>query len=495
MDAAVAAAFAAFVCELPLCSALGGGALLVSPPSGETLAIDMFARAPGLGLDARERAALDFVGVEVSFGAALQVFHAGRGSAAVPLALPGLLEAHARFGTLPMAEIVAPATELATRGFTVGHGVAFAMQVVGPIARLTPECFSLFSRTDTLPEEGARLDNPSFAAVLDELARRPEETVRALYTDLARALAPSAGGLVTAADVAAARPETHAPVCVTHAGFEIATMPGPSTGGTLVALGARLHEGLRHHGFLTSGHLFEIAGVQEALLALRVPDFDAKVRDPAFVRDLLTDASVARLRAVGEPAVKDNPLGSTTHISAIDEGGLAVALTLTNGEGSGHALPGTGIVVNNLLGEEDIHPHGFHVDPPGRPLTTMMAPTVLRREGEVMALGSGGSNRLRNAILQVLVGVLEHERPLEEAVAAPRLHLQPDPVTRAVRLAIESASLDPEVLAKLLARYPESPMVFPVPNMFFGGVHVARSIRGALEGAGDPRRGGAVAIA
>ena len=120
-------------------------------------------------------------------------------------------------------------------------------------------------------------------------------------------------------------------------------------------------------------------------------------------------------------------LGSTTHISVIDEHGGAVALTLTNGEGSGHVLGATGIVVNNLLGEEDIHPGGFHRDPPGRALSTMMAPTLLRRGSDRIVLGSGGSNRLRNAILQVLVGLLEHGVPVNRAVNAPRIQLEPGP--------------------------------------------------------------------
>jgi gamma-glutamyltranspeptidase / glutathione hydrolase len=476
VDAAVAAGFAAFVCELPLCSPLGGGAMLLSGVDGATHALDLFARGPGLG--GARPAELDFVDVEVSFGAATQVFHVGRASAAVPLALPGLLEAHRRWGSLPLSEIVAPAVELGKKGYVLGPGVAFVFQILTPIVERTPECRKLFSDGDAIAKTGARLDNPDLASALEDIGKNPAR-VDELYAALARELGPAEGGLITEQDVRTARLADLEPVTTRHAGYELFTMPGPSTGGVLVALGLRLLEGVGTTQFLSSEHLLAIARCQEILLGVRDEHFDERCRDPAEARALLDESRIAELRG--------NPLGSTTHISVLDDAGAAVSLTLTNGEGNGHVLSGTGMVVNNLLGEEDIHPHGFHLDPPGRALATMMAPTILRRGDERLALGSGGSNRLRNAILQVLVGMVEHGVDAERAVSAPRLHLE------GTKLSFESTGLEPSVAQALGAAYP-NPVIFDAPNLYFGGVHVARGRDERFDGAGDPRRGGAVGL-
>jgi gamma-glutamyltranspeptidase / glutathione hydrolase len=264
-------------------------------------------------------------------------------------------------------------------------------------------------------------------------------------------------------------------------------MPAPSTGGILVALGLRLHEGDGALGFLSPEHVLSVARVQEILLEER----GRATLDDAYVAGLRE--RVAQRRAA--LPVPDGVLGSTTHMSAIDAAGLAVSLTLTNGEGCGHVLAGTGMVVNNLLGEEDIHPDGFHLDPPGAPLRTMMAPTILRSADRVIALGSGGSNRLRNAILQVLVGLIEHGIDVTRAVGAPRLQIEAR-ADRSFRAAFETAGLAPDALQALSTAYARDLAAFDVLNPYFGGVHAAIASAGpAFSGAGDPRRGGAVVTA
>jgi gamma-glutamyltranspeptidase/glutathione hydrolase len=234
-----------------------------------------------------------------------------------------------------------------------------------------------------------------------------------------------------------------------------------------------------------------VARVQEVLLEER----GRASLDPAFVAALR--ARLASKRSSTGTPPPENRLGSTTHLSAIDEGGFAVSMTLTSGETCGHLLPGTGMLVNNLLGEEDLHPHGFHVDPPGTPLMTMMAPTLLRRGERRIALGSGGSNRLRNAILQVLVGLVEHGVDVETAVGASRIHLEPisGAAGGGFRAAFEDVGLKEGVADALLAAYPHAPAVFSARHMYFGGVHAAiANGDGSFSGAGDPRRAGAVAI-
>ncbi|MBX3217961.1 MAG: gamma-glutamyltransferase [Labilithrix sp.] len=493
IDAAVAAAFAAFVCELPLCSPLGGGVCLVERGTGAPVAFDMFARTPGLGPSPAPDATQprDFAAVTVDFGAASQVFHVGRASVAVPLALTGLLELHRRWGARPLASVLAPAIALGRDGYTLGPGVAFVFAILRPILERTDACRRLFvDGAGELATAGARLANRDLAATLDSLARRPDDVVRELYDALAREMGPHHGGLITPDDVAAAAIAEHAPVVVDHGDWRLATMPSPSTGGVLVALGLRLLEGAGRAPRLSREHMLLVAQAQEALLTERDESFAERCADPVLVAALLADDRLAAARKLA----RDNLLGSTTHISAIDRSGTAVSLTLTNGEGSGHVLPGTGMIANNLLGEEDLHPRGFHRDPPGTPLATMMAPTLLSRGGDRVALGSGGSNRLRTAILQVLVGLVEHRVPASDAVHAPRLHLEIDAATKAPRIAFEAAGLAGDVVAMLRDRYPPSPAVFAEPNLYFGGVHLAMRVGEAFDGVGDPRRAGAAVV-
>ena len=481
VDAAVAAALAAFVCELPLASPMGGGVMVRRGPSGELDALDFFGRTPGLGLG--RRPPLDFAHVEVDFGATTQVFHIGRGSAAVPLGLPGLLEAHTRWGRLPLREVAEPAVDLARNGYRLSDQVGFIFTLLDPIVRWHPETQALFSTSAGIGRAGDRLENTALATVLQDIAAHPDRVLD-LYAQLAREFGPGAGGLITPADIGALEVGVHAPVVVPHRGWTLATMPGPSTGGPLVALGLKLLDGVAEHDFLSHAHLLALVDVQRRLLAVRDAHFDENVRDPAFVERLL--AGAAGLDAAPSPS-PSSELGSTTHISALDAHGGAVSVTLTNGEGCGHVLAGTGVQVNNLLGEEDINPRGFHVDAPGRAMTTMMAPTIgFDAIGESMALGSGGSNRLRNAILLTLSHLLDHGTSPEAAVTAPRLHLEKG------RLAFEGEGLGPEVLDALARRSDAVP--FPGRNMYFGGVHLATGLHGRFGGAGDPRRGGHVEV-
>lgn len=182
-------------------------------------------------------------------------------------------------------------------------------------------------------------------------------------------------------------------------------------------------------------------------------------------------------------------LRGTTHISVADAAGNLASLTLSNGEGSSYVLPGRGFMLNNMLGEEDLNPGGFHSMPPGIRLASMMTPTIARlANGSQVALGSGGSNRIRSAILQVLTNMLDYDMGLKQAVEAPRLHLEGSKLN--VEPGFSSAALE-----ALEAEWPDAER-WPSANLFFGGVHaVERFANGEFHAAGDPRRGGAVAIA
>jgi gamma-glutamyltranspeptidase/glutathione hydrolase len=173
-------------------------------------------------------------------------------------------------------------------------------------------------------------------------------------------------------------------------------------------------------------------------------------------------------------------LGATTHISVLDSEGRACSVTCTNGEGSGVVVPGTGIHLNNVMGEEDLSPLGFHRHPAGRRMPSMMAPSVVMRDGKVeLVLGSAGSNRIRSALLQTIVGVVDHGLRAPAAVSAPRAHFEDGIVYH--EPGIELGGLFGE--EREIVR-------FHGLNLFFGGVQAVQRCGAELIGAGDPRRGG-----
>ncbi|MFK7793124.1 MAG: gamma-glutamyltransferase, partial [Devosiaceae bacterium] len=180
----------------------------------------------------------------------------------------------------------------------------------------------------------------------------------------------------------------------------------------------------------------------------------------------------------------------TTHVSVIDKAGMAVAITVSNGEGNGAIVPGCGFMLNNMLGEDDLLEDGPGSWTPNKRLASMMAPTLVADErGGLLALGSGGSNRIRSAMAQVLLRWGVHGEPLEDAIRAPRLH-------------VEEGHLDvePGVDPELLQRAFEDNRIWDEASMFFGGAHgverrVSADGRVSLEGAGDERRDGVFLVA
>jgi len=235
------------------------------------------------------------------------------------------------------------------------------------------------------------------------------------------------------------------------------TNPPPSAGGTLIAYALALLE--RASEPPTPARLIE---VMAAVQADRTPEFLEGLDEEGFLERFLASR-----------------LGSTTHISVIDGAGRACSTTCTNGEGSGVVVPGTGIHLNNVMGEEDLNPLGFHLHPAGRRMPSMMAPSVVLREGEVeLVLGSAGSNRIRSALLQTIVAAVDHGMDAHAAVDAPRIHYEDGVVFAEPGVDLEELGGTERIVS------------FVRPNLFFGGVQAALRRDGTLSGAGDPRRGG-----
>jgi len=461
VDAAVAAVLASWVCEPLLTGPGAGGYMLVAGPGEEPVLLDFFVAAPGAGVDADEHAPL--VPVEISFGDATQVFNCGAASCAVPGSPAGLAEAAMRWGSLPLADLAAPAAALARAGVPLNAQQAYIFALLTGILMTTPESQREFAPAGRPLREGEPFASDELAETIERLGRDGSAPFHS--GDLATAISAhvrAGGGQLGMDDLAAYTPIAREPVDTAYRGRRVLTNPPPSAGGVLLALAfAQLDAA-------TAGEPTpaELVGVMEDVQALRTTDFTAGLGEPGFLERFLAAN-----------------LGSTTHVSVLDGDGRACSVTCTNGSSSGVVVPGTGIHLNNIMGEEDLNPHGFFSTAAGRRMPSMMAPTVvLGGGGEVeLVLGSAGSNRIRSAILQVVVNVVDRGLSAGAAIDAPRLHVEGGVLYAEPGAALGALAGDERDLVR-----------FREQNLYFGGVQaVERDPRsGVISGGGDPRRGG-----
>lgn len=486
VDAVCAAAFAAAVAESPLTGPGAGGFLLVRSPAGETALLDFFVAAPGLGPHGRRLDPGTLDSFTVPFGGADQVFHIGPASVAVPGMVAGLGEAVRRFGRLSLSEVVAPAVSLAREGVVLTRETGYLHQILADMLTATPAAAAVYAPGGHLLGPGERVRFPDLAETLVHLGETGPSTMH--DGPLAEALVAhmaASGGYVTAEDLRAYRVLDRTPLRFAYRDTTVLTNPPPSSGGALIAAAlAVMEEGARPTSEAEHYRAVTRAGVAANAL-----------RDETFLADLHEEDCMERLWARRTARGRDEgpgegetrkPAGSTTHVSAIDADGGMASLSSSNGSGSGVVLPGTGILLNNMMGEEDLNPAGFGHLAPGTRMTSMMAPSLLLRGGEpVIAVGSAGSNRLRSAILQTVVNMVDGGLDAEEAVRRPRVHPEGEGVD------VEGGV--PEEAVAALAADGHRLRRWGEVNLFFGGVSaVARGADG-LEGAGDPRRGGAAA--
>ncbi|MBO6675310.1 MAG: gamma-glutamyltransferase [Rhizobiales bacterium] len=477
VDAAIAAMFTACVCEPVLASPAGGGFALVSD-GGAPACLDFFVHTPKRANGKRHDG---LNAVEADFGGVTQGFHIGPGSVATPGFLPGLFTLHARYGTLPMVRLAEFAVALAKEGVTISPFQAKLATIVEPILVATPEARALNTRDGALLDAGDRIVNPPLSDALDAIAR---EGVRlAKDGEIAHLMVEAVdGGHLTFEDISAYEPVWREPL----------TRPMPVQASPTERSGGDDRSAVGQTRKLYTNPAPSAGG---GLIAAVLASYQGSDRyDPlAFAKAL--DAVDRRWRDLGKPqGFDDRMMGGkpasvasrgTTHVSVVDRNGRAVAITVSNGEGNGAIVLGCGFMLNNMLGEDDLLADGPGSWQPDQRLSSMMAPTLVGDDkGGLLALGSGGSNRIRSAMAQVLLRWGAHGEPLEDAIRAPRVH-------------VEEGCLDaePDGDPEPLQRAFEDHRIWDEPSMFFGGAHgVERRVnadgRISVEGAGDERRDG-----
>jgi len=480
VDMAVAAALVGTVSETLMASLGGSAFLMMRLPGQAPLLIDGSDIMPRIGAppDAGSSA---WKRVNLPYGDGIEVV-TGHASVAVPGMLCALELAARRHGLLPWRELVAPAIEAARTPCPTGGTVARWLEIAGRAVFFEQEasraCF--FPDGENPLEEGEGFTIPHMAETLELIA---EEGARALYEgDLSIAFEREMiqhGGYVTREDLAKAVALEREPIRIPSAGFELALNPPPAIGGAAVGAVIGMIEAGWSESATEAEHALLLARVQRELLRLREGELAKPEFSEADAHGLLASASLRkRLAALQSP--------NTTHFSVASVDGGLVGVTMSNGYGSGITIPGTGIICNNSLGEPELNPWGFHAAKPGSRLVSNMAPTIASApDGRCLVMGSPGASRITTAIAQTWAHYAFGGRDFEDAVIAPRLHVEEwhDGCRAQCEPGIDTSLLYEDFVVR----------PFEERDMFFGAVKLAGlDAGGQLHAVADDRRQGTV---
>jgi gamma-glutamyltranspeptidase/glutathione hydrolase len=476
-DAAVSAGFASVVAEPYLTSLGGGGFLLAHVESRkEDILFDFFVNTPGL--NNKETFKPVMIPVEIKFPQCTQIFHIGFASAAVPGMLKGLLHIHKRLCTLPIKTILTPALTYLEEGIEINELQGYILSLLEPIFTSTDYGKKIYMKNGRYVRLRDRLFNP----LLKEFFKGIENNGVDIYSgETAHKLVEEMKthhGVITLDDLHAYKIIERKPLRIKYRDREVLTNPLPSSGGILLALALHLLESVELPGFSRDSEAFFISLIE----LMKEMIIFKPVKNGSAVSYPFPDETIALLIESYVNSVSEKTFTATqgtTHISIVDEEGNAVSMTTSNGSGSGCFISETGIMLNNMMGEDDLHSEGFFSSPPNQRVSSMMIPTIVMKNGKVdFALGSGGSKRIKTAILQVLINIIDFNDPLKEAIEKSRIHLE-DGVVQA------EPDISQEILDNLRKHYQVKS--WNQKNMYFGGVHC---VNGNMEGWGDSRRGG-----
>jgi len=398
---------------------------------------------------------------------------------------------------LPLTTLLQPAIKLAREGVVLDPFQAHTAALLTPLYTHSAGMREIFVRDGRIVQAGERLFIPHLAETLAQLAAEGVDLAR--NGRLAQAIVADQqanGGLLTAEDLAQFEVHKLNSIRTHYHDYEVLLPPPSSSGGVLTAFTLKLLDGfeMRSLAYGSARHLQLLYEVMAA--TTRAREFWDRHAMP--ISDFLGDGFVeqyhkevdASLRWQQPSAIAPEPAGpnNTSHLSVIDSEGFAVSLTTSAGESAGYVVPGTGYIPNNMMGEEDLHPLGFHTRPAGERIGTMMTPAIVLHDGQPrLVMGSGGSARIRSAIMQVLSNLLDFGLTLEETVTAARVHIE-DGVLQCEAGFNETAVGELEAMGYPVNRW-------PTRSLYFGGAHsVSRTDDGRLVAAGDNRRGGATAV-
>jgi len=477
VDCALAAAMLTMNTQPGVCALAGGAYVTIWKPGSDPVTIDGNVAIPGRNV-AEEQRGRGVESVTMEYGGGITTL-VGTGTVGVPGSLAAVESAWKRFGSAKWHAILDPAIRATRDGFPLSSACHYYLEYSGnPIFGRSEDGHAALHDDEKLRAAGSTIIVPHLS---DSIALIAEEGARAFYEgDLAEKMVAhvqEAGGMLGAADLQHYRAKERPSLRTDVGSWTIATNPPPAVGGVVLSamLSAFSNEAFDAWDSTATARLI---AVQQACLKFRKQHLDL-AEDVGTVAETLLKA--AREGALPGPWTS----AATVHTSAVDDQGLGCAITASSGYGSGEMPAGTGLWLNNCLGELELNRRGLDAGPVGARLPSNMAPSVACREGQVLAIGSPGADRITTALHQFLVNALQLDMPLGEAVAFPRVHV--DTSGDEDRLAAE-AGLDLPVTDLPLKIYPEI-------NMYFGGVGAASfRAKDGFDVAADPRREGGVCI-
>ncbi len=474
-DAAIAALYTVCVAEPALASLGGGGFMMASPADSRPVLFDFFVQTPRQHKDIADISTEEFL---CDFGDTQQEFIIGTGTSAVPGCVKGIFEVARRYATMPMKELIEPTLEVLKEGIEINEMQAHVLRILTPIylSGTAGAIFESKRHPGKTVHPGERIFFPHYADLLESLAAEGDDLfyrgeVAKAVDDVSRS-----GGQVTYADMAAYQVELRDPLEVRYKDHTLLLNPPPSNGGILIGLAISRLAGLNlsQHEFGSSGHLNTV--LKTLKLCGQLEDELSYEADAGFDARLIEIYRANRQNQLLAP-------NGTTHISIIDRDRNAVSVSVSNGEGCGTMIPGTSVMMNNMMGEHDVNPYGLTGWPRSRRLSSLMSPTVaIDSKGAQIAVGSGGSNRIPAVVQQVLINLVDFGMSVQDAVQAPRLHYHQNSTYA------ENLFGNPEL--EQILEQAGAPTIFKNCDIFFGGAHTARCTGNVVEGFGDIRRGG-----
>lgn len=478
VDCALAAALFTMNTEPGVCALAGSAFITVWQPDSDPVTIDGNVAVPGKGLPSGDRghAASE---ITLKYGGGITTL-AGSGSVAVPGSLAAIEKAWQRFGNARWADLFLPTIAATRDGFPLSSACHYYLGYAGKeiFDRSDDGYAALHSDDGALHPVGYPIVVPHLADTLSAIA---EDGARIFYEgDLAKTISThvrDAGGALTMQDLGDFEALERPSLTVEINDWTIASNPPPAVGGATLAAMLLACSDLSQERW-TADALARLVEVQRATLDFRKRRLDlADDVGPEAAR-LLQSAANGQLLSKWASA-------STVHTSAVDENGVACAVTASSGYGSGEMPHGTGLWLNNCLGELELNRRGLDAGPPGIRLPSNMAPSIARRSGRVLAAGSPGADRITTALHQFLVNILQMGMSLEDAIAHPRIHV--DTSGERERLMAEPGLDLPDI---------DIPVnVMPDLNMYFGGIGATLVDREkGFQVASDPRRDGGTRI-
>jgi len=478
VDCAIAAAMLATNTEPGVCALAGSAYVTVWPADSEPITIDGNVSVPGKGLPQGYEIS-GAVPVSMDYGGGIETL-VGVGSVAVPGSLAALEQASTQYGNVSWQQLLDPTIRATKQGFALSAACNFYLQYSGDVVfgRSEDGHAALHDENGSLLEAQSLILIPHLA---DSLSAIASEGARIFYAgEIASRIADhvqESGGALTLEDLQSYEPITRKSLCADLDDWRIASNPPPAVGGAVLAamlLAFRDRpasrwddESIRH-----------LVSVQQAALSYRKVNLDLADDVAVAVDNMLEKSRSGALLSQYASA-------STVHTSVVDDTGLACAITTSSGYGAGEMPSGTGLWLNNCLGELELNRKGLDAGPPGVRLPSNMAPGVARSRNQVVAVGSPGADRITTALHQFLINFIQIGLPLADAVAHPRAHLEIS--DEGLNLAVEPGLDMPDL------GIPVTP--YPSIGMYFGGVGAALyDTRSGFEVAADPRREGGTYI-